>query len=120
MSEDMEKYYSRKARETPGRPVMVAPFVTHHKGEHCILAWEGETWLFWRHPDGEWVSETKVVLPPAHPDTSPPSVEREQIEQRIWEYLTRVQGFDGTNSRQMAEHITKRILAEEGDEAADA
>ena len=48
--------------EILGRPILVRPFTTHHEGEHCVLMWEGVPWLFWRHPDGEWVSECKVEV----------------------------------------------------------
>jgi len=43
-------------------PFVVEPFVTHHKGEHCIGLWHGKPWLFWRHPDGQWVTECAVQL----------------------------------------------------------
>lgn len=44
---------------------LTAPFVTHHaSAQHCIVwqgsAEEGEPWLCWRHPDGNWVTECKV------------------------------------------------------------
>ncbi len=58
----------------PGKPYLVKPFVAHHTGEHCIALWEGEPWLFWRHPDGQWVSECPVVdrlaANPEEPDES--------------------------------------------------
>jgi len=45
--------------------------------------------------------------------TSPPA-SRDEMEQRIWKYLTHVRGFGGTNSQLMAERIADAIL--QGDE----
>jgi len=43
---------------------LVRPFVTYHAGvEHSIRMMGTEPWLFWRHPDGQWVSECPVSGP---------------------------------------------------------
>ena len=43
---------------------LVRPFVTQHAGvEHSIRMFGDEPWLFWKHPDGQWVSECKVSGP---------------------------------------------------------
>jgi hypothetical protein len=60
----------------PGLPFVVAPFTTcRNKGEHCIaLLHDGTPWLLWRHPDGQWVTESAVTLaaPPPPPPAGPP------------------------------------------------
>ncbi len=40
------------------------PFITHHAGvEHIIMMQGDEPWLCWKHPDGQWVTECRIVYP---------------------------------------------------------
>ena len=43
---------------------LVRPFITQHSGiEHTIRMVGEEPWLFWKHPDGQWVTECRVSGP---------------------------------------------------------
>lgn len=38
-------------------------FTTHHPGsEHCLVWLDGEPWLCWKNPEGQWVREASVVF----------------------------------------------------------
>ena len=42
-------------------PVLVEAFEIHHpKSLYCIARFNGEPWLLWKHPDGQWVTEQKI------------------------------------------------------------
>ena len=84
--------HEMKDGEIHGRSVLVAPFHTHHLTEHCILMWEGEPWLMWRHPDGQWVTEEKVAFlqredEPGKPEDVEPVAE-ENPWKDAWHWVT--------------------------------
>lgn len=57
--------------ENPDPTFVIQPFTMHHKGEMCIGLIDGEPWAFWRHPDGQWVTECKVDDEATSPSVEP-------------------------------------------------